>query len=312
MRATSATATVKARIGACGRVVVEGIVVYPSGAETLSASLVLPPPGARARGTLVLVHGFMSERREFADAPRALAERGWAVIAFDRRGHGASTGARARFTKAWAVEDIRATLDFATARAETPPPFGILGHSQGAALAAAAIPQMPELEAAVLAAPLRRLVDEIRTFGGERLYRFAANVSRVKARIGFGPLVVPYEVDYPELFKDPEAAKRAAAADFLQRKVNLADYDELYAIHGEEWAKLVRVPSLVLVGKHDAVVKNASSRKVFNALAGPKELVELDCGHSLFGDCRAAEAVDRVDAWFTRHLARARAPPAAG
>jgi len=68
-------------------------------------------------------------------------------------------------------------------------------------------------------------------------------------------------------------------------------------------ARAVRQPVLVMLGAHDRAVRHASSMKVYEALGGPKELVTLDSGHSMWADRDKEKAIRLVDEWLARHLA---------
>lgn len=105
---------------------------FPSNGVRL-ASLVYEPT-TRARGAVVLAHGYTGSK-ETMDVPAAyLCSRGWRCLTFDFRGHklGGSEGAMLRATDA--VEDIRAAV------AEALRVFGehrpvLVGHSMGGAAA---------------------------------------------------------------------------------------------------------------------------------------------------------------------------------
>jgi len=266
--------------------------------ESVAGSL--HEPSGPAKGQLVLVHGFLSQRTEFADAPAKLAQKGWRALAIDQRGFGASGGPRGVLSGPRATADTLAAV--AWLRKERPDlPVGLVAHSMGAVFGTAALAAEPTIRAAVLAAPMRTVRAELGS--GEFLgYRVANALSRAKARVGLGPLVVPYKNRYKDLFLDPAAAKRAEEAGFLSATVSLGNYDALLAMDSVASARKLRQPTLVILAKHDKAVKHASSRAVFDALAGPKEIVEIESGHSMFGDARADEAVDLVDRWMARHL----------
>lgn len=259
----------------------------------------LARPTGRPRGALVLLHGFASARAEFADAPERLAARGWLALSVDSRAHGAAATVGGTLAHARVVEDLEAAV--ARLRKEADVPVGLVAHSMGAALACHALPRLPAFGAAALVAPLDTVRAEVSSaeFLG---YRVGDALSRARLRMGLGPLVVAYKNRYEDLFLDAEAARRARAANWLAEDVNLANYDALLAIEGARWAADVATPTLVVLAKHDKAVKHASSKRVYAALKGPKKLVEIDCGHSVWGDCRAAETVDALDAWFGERL----------
>lgn len=265
------------------------------------AAGVLHEPAGAARGQVVLVHGFLSQRTEFADLGDRLAARGWRVLGLDQRGFGASGGARGMISQERASADVLAAV--AWLRKDAPGlPVGLVGHSMGAAFALSAMAADPSIRAAVLAAPMRTVRSELG--GAEFLgYRLAAALSRTKDRLGMGHLVVPYKNRYEDLFLSPDAARRARETAFLSTHVSLANYEALLAMDAEAPARKVTRPVLVLLAAHDKAVKHASSRAVYDALAGPKELATLECGHSVWGDREAGKAADHVDRWMGLHLA---------
>lgn len=258
------------------------------------AATLARPTGA-PRGGVVLLHGFASDRREFADLPERLATKGWLALAVDSRAHGAEATRTGRLAHGLVVEDLAAAAAYL--RKEASVPLGLVAHSMGGALACHALPRLPVFEAAALVAPMDTVRAEISSF--EFLgYRVGNALSRARIRLGLGPLVVPYKNRYEDLFLDPAAVERARAVAFLSETVSLANYDALLALDGARWATKVDIPTLVVLARHDKAVKNASSKRVYDALRGPKRLVEIDSGHSLWGDLRAAEAADALDAWF--------------
>lgn len=251
-------------------------------------------------GQIVLVHGFLSHRAEFADAGERLSERGWRVLAVDQRGFGASGGPRGRISAPRAIADVKAALRWLD-HEQPGLPLGLVGHSMGACFALGAMATDPSVGAAVLGAPMVSVRAEVGSleFLGYKLARAASNASEA---LGFGSLSVPYKYREKMLFKDPAAAKRAEEAAFLGRKVDLANFNDLLDMDSRGYATHVKKPVLVILAAHDRAVKHASSKLVYDALAGPKELVTVDSGHSMFGDSDAPAVIGHVDRWFRHHL----------
>lgn len=259
------------------------------------------PKTTEARGSLVLVHGLLSQAAEYADAGPRLAELGWRVLGVDQRGFGASGGPRNVITEARATADVLAGV--AWLRKEHPEaPVGIVGHSMGSVFALGALRADPSIRAGVLAAPMRTVRAELKD-AEFQMYRVGDALSRLKSRLGLGPLHVPYKYDYERLFHDKAAARRAREMGFLVSHVNLANFDAFLAMDSERNARDVRQPVLVLLADHDRAVKRDSSLAVYRALAGPKELATLDCGHSVWSDRDSEAAVRHVDRWMGANLA---------
>ena len=114
------------------------------------------PPGAR--GTVLLVHGYMDHSGLLSDAAAHLAGRGWAVAAPDLPGHGLSGGARGDIPSFDAYgRALEAVLDTLEARG-APRPWVAVGHSTGgSALLALVTAGERRLERVALVAPLVRM-----------------------------------------------------------------------------------------------------------------------------------------------------------
>jgi alpha-beta hydrolase superfamily lysophospholipase len=93
-------------------------------------------PIAAARGTIVLVHGLGEHVGRYAHVAAFFNARGWRVVGYDHRGHGASDGARGRLA---AADDLLVDLACAVDAVRADPPDGplvLLGHSLGGVVAA--------------------------------------------------------------------------------------------------------------------------------------------------------------------------------
>jgi pimeloyl-ACP methyl ester carboxylesterase len=257
------------------------------------------------------VHGFLSEGREFGQAPAALSEKGWNVVVPDLRGHGRSTGPRGYASERVAVEDMRALLAY-LANERLRSPYGVVGHSAGGALSARFLAIFQEFAAGVLVAPLDTLKAETSPieFAG---YRLMHQLNRFAQAAGRPSVKVPYKFastkGLRKLYDDPQAAERASRDRFIQPKADLAWYDDMVSISGSAWARGVSKPTLVVLATHDRAVKRASSLRVFEALRGEKQLLEIPSGHSAFGDVSWHELVSAIDEWMRPRL-RARSSPA--
>lgn len=263
------------------------------------AGTVHEPKGA-PRGQVVLVHGLLSRALEFGEVPARLAEKGYRVFALDQRGFGASGGPRGIITQERATADVLAAA--AWLRKDHPEaPIALIGHSMGALFALRALHADPTLRAGILAAPMDTVRGELKD-AEFAMYRLLAATSRITSRTALGPVKVPYKYSYDRLFHDKEAVKRAKANPFLHPTVDLTNYPAFMGMHSSAEAPLVKQPVLVMLGEHDRAVKRENSMRVYEALGGPKELVTLACGHSVWGDAEAQQAAAHVERWLEKHL----------
>src|SRR4051812_1687572 len=108
-----------------------------SGATTLHVELYRPTAAARA--VAVMVHGYAEHTGRYREVAHVLVERGLAVIGFDLRGHGRSSGRRGHI-EAFGdyLDDLDAVL--ALARKEHPGlPVVLVAHSNGGLIALRAL-----------------------------------------------------------------------------------------------------------------------------------------------------------------------------
>lgn len=93
-------------------------------------------PATRARGVVIVVHGFKAHSGLYDWPAQQLAERGFAVYALDLRGHGRSEGEHLEVDKfSDYVSDVEKLVSLAKSREGALPLF-VLGHSAGGVISA--------------------------------------------------------------------------------------------------------------------------------------------------------------------------------
>ncbi len=105
------------------------------------------------RPVALLVHGVTSSSRTWWRVGPALAERGFAVLAVDLRGHGSSPGAEGGLGPADLAADVAETVaaELGPAAADGPPVVDLLvGHSLGAVVSLALLAERPRYARRVL------------------------------------------------------------------------------------------------------------------------------------------------------------------
>lgn len=133
-------------------------VTFSSGGERLEGWLFRPDddPAGFGRGLVVYLHGIADNRASGLGLARRLRDAGFAVLVFDARAHGRSTGAYCTFGY-YERHDVGAALEAVQA-----PRALLLGHSLGAATALQAAAVEPRVAAVVAASPFSDLSSIVR------------------------------------------------------------------------------------------------------------------------------------------------------
>ncbi len=271
-------------------------------AETVRGAL-YEPPSPLPRPAIIFAHGLLSTHDEFGDYPEKFCARGYLVLAIDFRGHGASDGLRGLISSARNVEDLQHALDFV----ETQPGvdskrIALFGHSFGGDAVLCTAARDARVRAVVAGATVGRLRDELSP--GEVLtYRVIGAVNRLQKAITRKPIYLPYRVTYADIFNDENCRRAAEAQGFLQRTLPADNVPLLLQQDAYACARNVCVPTLIVQGELDRVVKPASTRAVYDTLTCEKEWYEVKgSGHSFATDCKGAEAFERIAGWLDKHL----------
>ncbi|MBW3582397.1 MAG: lysophospholipase [Euryarchaeota archaeon] len=263
-------------------------------------------PEAPPRAWCILSPGLLSDHREFGDLPRLLAEAGFGALAIDHKGHGKSEGTRGMFTLDSMVSDIEAAKRYLRNMEEqwdlNAQQLCLIGHSLGAVAALkAGQTGLYNGDHVIAAAPFRTIAEEIgplRRLG----YRLAYALRGGKAEKGKATLA--YDVDYHDILEDPRARDNAKQIGFLERRIPIDNYPELMSIDGEEIARKVMDPTvLIIAASKDKVVSNRASRALYDAVPSAKQwwLIE-GSGHSMFLDGRRQVVCDRIIAYLKPRL----------
>ncbi len=195
--------------------------------------------GSRTPGarSAVLLHGFGEDRSSMRDRAEALSARGLNVAVIDARGRGRSLG---HFTSFGGMEtdDLLAWLDALSDRVGPDPRLLVWGRSMGAAIAVRAATLDPRIGALVLEAPYADLRAAV-----------AGWLRRMRL---------------PGLF----------AGAILARAEVLAGVS-LHEPRPIDLAPKLSIPTLILHGTADPIVRLANARRLASAFAGPVELVEI-------------------------------------
>ncbi len=276
---------------------------FQSGNGETVRGVLFEPTAPQPHPAIIFAHGLLSTHQEFGDYPEKFCERGYLALAIDFRGHGTSAGMRGLISSDRMVEDLQHALDFIQSlQTVDQADIALFGHSLGGDAVISTAACDTRASAVVAGATVGRLRDELGAF--ELLtYRVVDLVNQSQKIFSHKSLYVPYRVTYKDIFSDEESQKQARAKGFLQRSIPADNIPLLLRQDAIQAAKKVQVPTLIVQGELDGVVKHTSVHRVFDALAGEKELYEVKgSGHSVWTDSKHSEAFEHIAAWVDRHL----------
>lgn len=254
-------------------------------------------PADEPRAVLAVVHGFGEHSGRYGNVVDWFVPRGYALYAFDLRGHGHSPGQRGHIDRfADYRADVRAFLDL-VGRQEPGRTLFLLGHSQGGLIVldyvlhdpsdlagvvscSPALGQLPVSPALVF---LARILSRIWP-------RFKLEAGLDVTGLSRDPAVVQAYVDDPLVHGQASARmgiESAAAIEWTQA-------------HAADMA----LPSLIVHGSADRICSPEASRRFYEgiALADKQRFQYEGHYHELFNDLDKERVLADVEAWLQGHL----------
>jgi pimeloyl-ACP methyl ester carboxylesterase len=223
-----------------------------------------------ARGTVLLLHGYLQNRDFMVPWAVRLAEAGYRCVLVDLRGHGASTGKHISFG-AFEARDLVQVLDDLQSRGWDVSRIGILGVSYGASVGLVTAGRDPRVAAVVALQP------------------FASAQRAV-----------------PELMRGAFAAQARGISD---RQFAAAHAKEA-EIAGFDWASAdipaalarTRAPVLFIHGERDDWVSPAHSRELLRAAPAGSHRVTLPRDTHVSLPFQVSSLGGEIVAWFDANL----------
>ncbi|MET9495607.1 alpha/beta fold hydrolase [Streptomyces sp. NPDC006552] len=290
-------------------------VSFPGSAGKLAGHLFLSDAAVTGPVAGVVIAGtWTSVKEQMADRyAEELARRGFAALAFDFTGYGASDGEPRDYESAeLKTRDLRAAVDFLTAHpAVGEREAGLLGVCAGAMYASAAAAEDSRVRSLALVAPWlhdRRICEE--NYGGpdgvaakkaaaaaaRRQYEETGEVAYVPVVSGSDPdAAMPFDIDF---YLDPE---RGGIPGWPNRYALMA-WSEWLDLDAVAVAPRVTAPTL-LVHSEDAAIPDGA-RRFHAALAGAGDFLWTDGSQFDFYDQarQVGLAADAVSEHFARTL----------
>lgn len=236
-------------------------------------------PAGSPRGVVLVTHGYAEHCGRYREVAHVLVAAGWAVLAYDVRGHGQSPGARGYIDRFGIyLDDLRAAHAEASALAPGRP-LVLLGHSHGSLITLRALcDERPPVAAhAIVSSP----------YLGLRLAvpAYKKLLARAASRLAPG-FAQPNTLRVEDLTadRDKQAERRA---DTLCFEVATARwFTEAAAAQDQVLARAssVSVPTTWLVGGADPIADPAASRRVASRMRQATYHDLADLRHEVFNE----------------------------
>lgn len=238
-------------------------------------SAILTVPGRRTDRIAVLCHGFLSGKNSTTNKTltRILTERGIATFCFDFFGHGDSDGPFEAITTTLAIHQTEAALDLVAARGYGR--IGLVGSSFGGLVAILTSARRSDIACLALKCPVVDFAEELRiTLGSDELPQWQATDT------------------IPNIMGGPDRVR--LRYDFYEDCLRQIAYGP---------AERITVPTLIVQGERDECVPLHQSRRLHDALRGPKRLILLpDADHQFTRGEDFHEMTTSISNWLVTHL----------
>ncbi|MDF1565397.1 MAG: lysophospholipase [Deltaproteobacteria bacterium] len=273
----------------------DGFFEAPDGTRLFWRSVV--PAEVKAR--IVLVHGYSDHSGRYPHVIEAFADRGFAVHAFDYRGHGKSEGRRGhvgRFGEF--VSDLSTFVARVRAEITDSAPLFVVAHSHGGLITLRWLLDRPSgLTGAVLTCPFLAL-----GFEPPALKVLAARViGKIIPHLPLGN-----ELEAENLTRD-EAFQEETRNDPLYGHTTTPSwFTQMQQVQEEvkRRASEIVTPLLILQAEADTIVSPEASRKLFDALSVRDKEWESYEGmrHEIYREIGREAPIERTLAWLEKRL----------
>ena len=255
-------------------------------------------PSGPPRAVIVLVHGLCEHSGRYEELAGFFQSQGYALFAFDLRGHGRSEGRRGHARR---MGLMRSDLEQALMHVRstyTDADIVIYGHSLGGLLVAAHLvgDRSREIRAAVISSPWIRLV----LTPPPLLVRMSAVLEKI-----FPGVQVDSRIDPRELSRDASVGEAYRADPLVHSRISARFFNEvLRAIKTvRTGAHNIAVPVLIMHGEADRITDFEASRSFSASIGRQATFISWpECRHELHHEITRDEVLQSVSDWLNRIL----------
>jgi alpha-beta hydrolase superfamily lysophospholipase len=250
----------------------------------------------KPRGGIVLIHGFGEHSGRYEALIRHLLDKGYAVQAYDHRGHGKSAGLYGHIDRFGQYEeDLDFVVSTSGARLGTDKLF-LIGHSMGGLVALRYLTTARHrIEGAVISAPLIEIAAKVPPHKLLLARASAALFPRLRMKNEIDPMVLSRDAEIGRAYAaDPLVGKMVSTRWFLEA---LGAMEEL-----RRQAAQITLPVFVMHGTEDRLANVEATKRLFETLAsGDKELkIYEGYYHELFNEPEKQEIYERLTDWLDK------------
>ncbi|MEN8234005.1 MAG: lysophospholipase [Actinomycetota bacterium] len=245
------------------------------------------------RRGMLIVHGLGEHTGRWQHVARFFVERGYAVAAYDQRGHGESDGTRA-YVGSFAefVDDVQEIVESGLVRTDLP--WVLYGHSLGGLISTHYLAEdRPHPDAAVLSAPALDAV----------LPTPLRVAARVLSKIA-PKLALDNSISGDQLSRDEAVGEAYFADPLVLTKATPRLAVETFGAQERSGEAIVNIetPTFVIHGADDPLVPPAGSAPLA-AVPGIERKVYPGLRHEMHNEPEQAQLFGEVAAWLDSRLA---------